>query len=639
MSQYVRFTKKVNERGQLIPIGSVWAHADKSPECYTSTYNYNQDHFIHFQKEGSIKGIRDVTTNKIWWDFDGESAQDDALNLVKKLVQKQIPVKDIEIYFSGSKGFHIIITTKQTFTPDQVATIANNLANGLPSLDMSLYDASQILRVPGSRHPITSLHKIPLTFDELNRLPLEDIKTIAISLEGINESFNWEPVDLPKSLMEFDNEQKKITPIPSTLDISNKPQNWRNCKWNLLQGNFNEGERHQALLILASTARGLGYDKDSTYYLCKSALKKQARINGQEDFPKEELWDNIIKSVFSEDWEGGQHTCNKPGWLQNYCSKLTIPCKPGDEDSSPQKISDIKSQFKEFVLNCDKNTIKTGLKEIDKKLPLTIGMNLGIVGAPSSGKTALALEILKNTSKEGITSVFASLDMHRNRLFEKLLYKVSEGKSREEVYKAFQDNNESSLIDKINEDYGNVYFYDRSCPTIKDIRRYIEQVNSSTPNKVKLVMLDYFERVNSEKSDETAGSKEIAGQLQDLINDYNVCLITLVQPNKYSISGGPDTPILSFTAIKGSSFISQAFRSILSIWRPFLNPETKEKDKYIQFAILKNDLGELDTFDYVFEGKTGTIREFASIEESDQLYSWLKEKTEKSENSNDNKGW
>ena len=79
------------------------------------------------------------------------------------------------------------------------------------------------------------------------------------------------------------------------------------------------------------------------------------------------------------------------------------------------------------------NTIKTGIAELDKVLPLTIGMNLGIIGAASSGKTAMALKILKNTSEAGVVSVFASLDMRRNRLFEKLLYRVS-GLSREDLY-------------------------------------------------------------------------------------------------------------------------------------------------------------------------------------------------------------
>src|SRR5271165_7557808 len=120
-------------------------------------------------------------------------------------------------------------------------------------------------------------------------------------------------------------------------------------------------------------------------------------------------------------------------------------------------------------------------------------------------------------------------------------------------------------------------------------------------------MIDYFERIGSEISDATASSLKVANELQDLLNDLNLAIITLVQPNKFSLAGGPDTPILNYTAIKGSSFLYQSFRSIISIWRPFFTPRTKHLDHFLEMAILKNDLGELDTFKFNWDGKTGTI--------------------------------
>ena len=183
---------------------------------------------------------------------------------------------------------------------------------------------------------------------------------------------------------------------------------------------------------------------------------------------------------------------------------------------------------------------------------------------------------------------------------------------------------------KVREEYKNVYFYDRSCPSVEDIKEYVLRIEETTGKKVKLLMVDYFERINAERSDETAASKEVAGKLQDLVNDMNICLITLVQPNKFSLSGGPDKPILNYTAIKGSSYLYQAFRSVISIWRPFFTPETKEKDRFLQMAILKNDLGELDTFNFGWEGKRGEIWELAE-EEEEELKSLLNEKEKKPE--------
>jgi replicative DNA helicase len=240
--------------------------------------------------------------------------------------------------------------------------------------------------------------------------------------------------------------------------------------------------------------------------------------------------------------------------------------------------------------------------------------------------TALALKMLKNTSDAGVISVFASLDMRRNRLFEKLLYRVS-GLPRNELYAKIKNREAGHIFQQVKDEYKNVYFYDRSAPTVDDIRRYILNIEEKTGQKVKLVMIDYFERVNADKSDETAASKEVAGKLQDLLNDLNVCLVTLVQPNKFSLSGGPDTPILNYTAIKGSSYLYQAFRSIISIWRPFFTPQTKDYDKFLQMGILKNDLGELGMFDFGWDGKRGEIWSLTE-EEQEELKEALKKKNE-----------
>jgi replicative DNA helicase len=270
-------------------------------------------------------------------------------------------------------------------------------------------------------------------------------------------------------------------------------------------------------------------------------------------------------------------------------------------------------------------------------MPLTTGMNLGVIGAASSGKTALALSILKNTSKAGVVSIFASLDMHRNRLFEKLLYKTS-GLSRDELYARIKAGEAGPIFQKVREEYSNVYFYDRSAPTVENIREYITQVQEQTGKKVKMVMIDYFERVNSDKSEDTAASKDIAGKLQDLVNDFDICMVTLVQPNKFALSSGPDSAITNYTAIKGSSFLYQSFRSIISIWRPFFNPELSEYDKFLQMAILKNDLGELNMFNFGWHGKKGEIWELAQ-EGEEELERLLKLKAQSKTNTDSSDDW
>ena len=633
-NEYYNFKEGLHSKGRLLTLDQIKnIKVDTNKDYYISIYKYNEDQKKKVDVTGSVSGIKDVTTDVLVWDFDSstnpESARLDTVELARRLVEDHnVDPDSIQCYYSGSKGFHVVLPVDNTISPEQFKKATGEIAKGLTTFDSVVSDPARVIRMQKTKHPKTGLYKIPLHIADVYEMNLEEIKAKASS-PSHSFDFSNEKANLNKSLFVLPEKKAKEAPRAEDELTAPAPKGWKPYKWAIAQGMFEAGERHSALMVLAATCRALGYDKEQTYYMCKSALKKQARRTGNEEFGKEELWSNIIEeSVFSDRWEGGQYSPKTNPWLKAYCERMGFDENDSNNDPIVQ-LHDIENEFVDYVENIDKNTILTGIPSLDKAMPLTVGMNLGLIGAASSGKTALCLKILKNTSDAGVVSVFASLDMRRNRLYEKLLYRVS-GLSRDELYRRIREGKAADIFMKVREEYKNVYFYDRSCPSVEDIKEYVLRIEETTGKKVKLLMVDYFERINAERSDETAASKEVAGKLQDLVNDMNICLITLVQPNKFSLSGGPDKPILNYTAIKGSSYLYQAFRSVISIWRPFFTPETKEKDRFLQMAILKNDLGELDTFNFGWEGKRGEIWELAE-EEEEELKSLLNEKEKKPE--------
>lgn len=637
---YSVFKETLSSKPKFIPYPGELPKLDINTDYYISLFQYTPEQKAQAETKGTLAGIRDVTTDRLYFDFDDkdnlENARKDALELAKRLVERGVDPDDIHAAFTGSKGFSVEIKLNKRISNEQFKAAVQRLAGDLKTFDHVVSDPNRIVRLDLTKHNKSGLYKTPLELYELDELSMDGIYTAAVK-PNVHQ-YNRKPVDLSDDVFVVEKKKEKIK-LSSDLEeaLEKLPKGWKNYKWALASGFFESGERHNALMVIAATCRGLGYDKDTAYYICKAAMKKQAARTGGDEFPKEELYENIIdQSVYSEGWQGGQYSPDTNPWLKKYCERMGFEVKK-EEESKARRIQDIQDEFKHFVDHIEENTILTGIKSLDKALPITIGMNLGIVGAASSGKTALALEILKNTSKAGVISVFASLDMHRNRLFEKLLYKTT-GLSRGDLYAKIQAGEIEQITKKIKEDYANVWFYDRSCPTVGDIREYIEEVEQETGRKVKLVMLDYFERVNSDKSEDTAASKDIAGQLQDLVNDFNVAMVTLVQPNKFSLSSGPDKPIKSYTAIKGSSFLYQSFRSIISIWRPFFTPDTAHDDKYLQMAILKNDLGELGMFNFAWNGKRGEIREATEEEEAEMNYK-LQEKNAREANAKSESGW
>lgn len=613
MPNYFNFKETLASKPRLMTLEEIKRFkADPNKDYYMSIFAYNDNHKKHVDQTGSVAGIKDVKTNTLVFDFDSkdlEQVKKDVLELGNRLVNiYNVDPDNIACFFSGSKGLHVVVPIDKEITPEEFKQATGKLAENLETFDPVVSDPQRVLRVEHTRHPKTGLYKIPLHIAEVDELSTEQIKQLA---KTPREDFtaNTRSVKLPETLFKVIKKEKQDVISLDEFDYNNPPKGWKKYKYALAQGWFDSGERHNALMVIAATCRGLGYDKEQTYFLCKSALKKQARRTGEDEFDKSELWENIIEqSVFSSTWEGGQYSPQNNPWLKKYCERMNFSIN--EKEEKVIQLNDIELGFTQYVQNIEQNTVLTGIPCLDKAMPLTTGMNLGVIGAASSGKTALALSILKNTSKAGVVSVFASLDMHRNRLFEKLLYKTS-GLNRDDLYKKIKEGTAGPIFEKVREEYKNVYFYDRSAPTVDNIREYITQVQEQTGKKVKMVMLDYFERVNSDKSEDTAASKEVAGKLQDLVNDFDICMVTLVQPNKFALASGPDSPITNYTAIKGSSFLYQSFRSIISIWRPFFNPEWSEYDKFLQMAILKNDLGELDMFNFGWHGKKGEIWELA----------------------------
>jgi hypothetical protein len=613
MPNYFNFKETLASKPRLMTLEEIKRFkADPNKDYYMSIFAYNDNHKKHVDQTGSVAGIKDVKTNTLVFDFDSkdlEKVKKDVLELGTRLIETyEVHPDNIACFFSGSKGLHVVVPLNKEITPEEFKQATVKLAENLDTFDPVVSDPQRVLRVEHTKHPKTGLYKIPLHIAEVDELSIDQIKQLA---KTPREDFkvNTNAVNLPETLFKVIKKEKQEIISSDDFDYTNPPKGWKKYKYALAQGWFDSGERHNALMVIAATCRGLGYDKEQTYFLCKSALKKQARRTGGDEFDKSELWENIIEqSVFSNTWEGGQYSPQNNPWLKKYCERMNFSVN--EKEEKVIQLDDIELGFTQYVQNIEQNTVLTGIPCLDKAMPLTTGMNLGVIGAASSGKTALALSILKNTSKAGVVSVFASLDMHRNRLFEKLLYKTS-GLSRDDLYKKIKEGTAGPIFEKVREEYKNVYFYDRSAPTVDNIREYINQVQEQTGKKVKMVMLDYFERVNSDKSEDTAASKEVAGKLQDLVNDFDICMVTLVQPNKFALASGPDSPITNYTAIKGSSFLYQSFRSIISIWRPFFNPEWSEYDKFLQMAILKNDLGELNMFNFGWHGKKGEIWELA----------------------------
>lgn len=620
---FLNLREGLHSKPKLIPLNEF--NPDKlitnpARDWYVSLFLYNEDHKEILEEKKSLAGIRDTVTNRLYFDFDCkdnlENARQDALVAAERLITNGIHEDGIHCYFTGSKGFSIEVETNTLMTPEQFKAIVFNIAGDLKTFDPVVNDPNRIVRITNTKHQSSGLYKIPLQPEELSEMPIAEIKTKASKRRIITEIPMT--VDLPKELLTLKVEEKPIEKIVqeltfdiSSFDLKNRPKGFDEARWLLANGFFRSGERNPSMLCLAATCKNLHYTESQTRGMLSGAADDQAARTGEDKFPEEEM-EAIIGQVYGPHWKGGMFTTRDPSnWLSQYAEKMGL--RNVEEDESPKTIMGIVPGFVNYVKNIEANTIKTGIPSLDAALPLTIGMGLAVVAAPGAGKTSWALETLESNSILGIHTVFASLDMTRNRLFQKVVYKVT-GMSKDDLYAAFRNGEYQDIIKKVQEKFGNVWFMDKSAATIEDIKRFTRDVEQQNGVKIKMVMIDYFERVNTDVADDTAASKKVSNQIQDMIAELDVLGVTLYQPAKHSYSGGPDTEIVSYAAIKGSSHIIQANRAIISLSRPFYTPKTKDLDKFMICNILKNDLGELDRLELGWEGKRGRIYELEDCE-------------------------
>lgn len=624
---YVRFSES-KKKNNLIPSSdNIYSHiTDFDKDYYTSIFEYNDEHFEIFKKTRSLSGIKDVVTSKLYFDFDSKEdvalAKSDTIEMVKRLREHGIQEKDILICFSGKKGYHVQVNLKDKITQPEFKQIVFSMAEGLKTFDEKVHDPQRIIRIVGTKHNETGLYKIPLTTEQLKNLSVDEVKNFATNLDNFEDTLlDIGTVDVPKvRVSEKAKKEVKLIEAP-TLDLRARPKWMSEIRFALQEGFFPSGEgmRNHVFLVLGATYRKQGFNKQLAYRMLKGVAENQAAYSGDDRYPDDRLWKEIVEVVYHSNWKGGIYKDSEDPILLELAARLGISVKKEDEDQAPAHIHSIHDKFKDYVMNIDKNTIRTGIESLDKAVFISVGANVGIVGAPGSGKSSLALNILNNTSKAGIKTVFASFDMARTRMYEKILYKLT-GYGREKLYNIFKNDPKEAdkLHDLVKKEFGNVYFYDKSAATVSDIRAYIEKCNeqAATPeDKVKLVMIDYFEMVSTDVGDETAASKKVAQELQGIVNSMDVAQIVLLQPNK--MTGDMREPIKSYTSIKGSSFLAQSFRIALGIYREGFDPTTSENDKFLTINVLKNDLGEAASLDFSWDGKRGEITELDSEDETD----------------------
>ena len=153
---------------------------------------YHQDRVKEFFKDTSDKKPSydgSVYSNYLIWDFDNKenvnAARLDTIELIERLMA--YTPTNISAYFSGGKGFHVVYVcpeldqVKVDTYEHVVKNVCLDLAKGLQSLDTRIYDKMRVIRTPNSRHGSTKLFKVPISYNQLKDMTVDEILKYAES--------------------------------------------------------------------------------------------------------------------------------------------------------------------------------------------------------------------------------------------------------------------------------------------------------------------------------------------------------------------------------------------------------------------------------------------------------------------------
>lgn len=188
---YVELTKSVNtDRGRIVDYSSVTTEA-RGHECYISHFPFDKSIIDYVAIHKTIKEHKGKHfCLYILIDIDNEEdlseSQKRAIAIITRLQSEyDLSPEDLSIYFSGNKGFHVVINLNSFGSPEPheemglLIKLAVKEICGDIKHDPVIYENHRLMRVENSLNAKSGLYKIQLSYSELSSLSIEEIKELA----------------------------------------------------------------------------------------------------------------------------------------------------------------------------------------------------------------------------------------------------------------------------------------------------------------------------------------------------------------------------------------------------------------------------------------------------------------------------
>lgn len=283
-----------------------------------------------------------------------------------------------------------------------------------------------------------------------------------------------------------------------------------------------------------------------------------------------------------------------------------------------EEIISIMDKGERFALDqASAKLLHFGIDSLDEDIPGS-AQNLVIVAArPGRGKTALLVQALCASAKEGVSSLFVSLELPKVEALARIASRLTDVRSG--VYwagKYGEDSKASMRFQKEVADRIIVY----AAPSQTSWSRVEAKIRGAVLRKgVRVVGIDYFGLIG--RPDPSRGSSpyyeaaRLSGQIRALAQNLNICILLLCQLNREGADGEP-----GMEDLRETGQLEQDAQTIVALWaqKPggkrdqdvFGTPSREPVEQQTCLKVLKNRNGRAGvTLPLKFDGATNRIEQ------------------------------
>lgn len=310
--------------------GSIKGTFSRNILCYTTEMNKELDKYAFEDKYSTI--YRYANTNQdlstvvapFYLDLDIDDIENnyDKLKRDLHLIYRQLKRilyledKDIEIYFSGSKGFHILVNEKvlniepsRTLNEDyKIMALRLKSFTIYKTIDTKIYDKKRLFRIVNTINSKTGLYKVPVTMEQINSFSYDDLVEWAKEKKPIKPKIYLKNNKAKEAFVEYiskikQEEKKKINHKVAREIIERKEL--LPCIKYILQNGAVKGQRNNTSNALASALLQCGKTLDETLNIMHVWNMKK----NTPSLPEKEI-DTTTKSAYKNFEAGKNYGCS-----------------------------------------------------------------------------------------------------------------------------------------------------------------------------------------------------------------------------------------------------------------------------------------------------------------------------------------